>query len=63
MNNKFLAQIGLVLITMIWGVTFVMVKEALNDAKPFMFATLRFGLAFIFSIIYVNKGIGRINKK
>jgi drug/metabolite transporter (DMT)-like permease len=63
MNNKFLAQIGMVLITMIWGVTFVMVKEALNDAKPFMFATLRFGLAFIFSIIYVNKGIARINKK
>ena len=63
MNNKFLAQIGMVLITMIWGVTFVMVKEALNDAKPFMFATLRFGLSFIFAIIYVNKGISGINKK
>ena len=63
MNNKFLAQFGMVITTMIWGVTFVMVKEALNDAKPFMFATLRFGLSFILAVIYVNKGIAKINKK
>ena len=63
MSNKFLAQIGMVLTTMIWGVTFVMVKDALNDAKPFMFATLRFGLSFILAIIFVNKGIFKINKR
>jgi len=63
MDKKKIAQLGLVFITMIWGVTFVMVKEVLNDAKPFMFATLRFGLSFIFAVIYVNKGILKINKK
>ena len=63
MDRKHLAQLGMVLTTMIWGVTFVMVKEALNDAKPFMFATLRFGLSFILAIIYVNKGIFKIDKK
>ena len=63
MSNKFLAQIGMVITTMIWGITFVMVKEALNDAKPFMFATLRFGLSFILAIIFVNRGMSKINKK
>jgi drug/metabolite transporter (DMT)-like permease len=56
-NYKFLAQLGMVLTTMIWGVTFVMVKDALNDATPFMFAALRFGLSFVLACIYVNKGI------
>ncbi len=46
MTQKRLAQLSMVLITMIWGITFVMVKEALNDAPPYMFASLRFGLAF-----------------
>ena len=64
MNRKnILAQIGLVLITMIWGITFVMVKNALNDAPPFMFATLRFGLAFFISAIYLNRKISMINKQ
>ncbi len=64
MNKKnVLAQIGMVLTTMIWGVTFVMVKNALNDAPPFMFATLRFGLAFFISIIYINRKILVLNKQ
>ena len=60
-NYKFLAQLGMVLTTMIWGVTFVMVKDALNDATPFMFAALRFGLSFVLACIYVNKGIKDIS--
>jgi len=62
-NPKFLAQLGMVLTTMIWGVTFVMVKDALNDATPFMFAALRFGLSFILACIYLNKGIKYIDTK
>ena len=54
MNTKVLAQLGMVITTMIWGVTFVMVKEALNDAKPFMFATLRFGLSFFIAVIFID---------
>jgi len=64
MNKKvFLAQLGMVIITMIWGITFVMVKGALNDAPPFIFSTLRFGLAFIMGIIYLNKKMRDIMKK
>ena len=42
-KQQFLAQIAMIITTMIWGVTFVIVKDALNDAGPYMFAFLRFG--------------------
>ena len=38
-----LANLGMILVTMIWGITFVMVKDALNDAPPFIFLALRKG--------------------
>ena len=60
-KQKILAQLSMVVTTMIWGITFVMVKDALNDAPPYMFATLRFGIAFILGCIYVNKGIKNIS--
>ena len=53
----------MVLTTMIWGITFVMVKDALNDATPFMFAFLRFSLSFVLAFVYVNKGIFNIDNK
>lgn len=39
------AEALLVLVTFIWGSTFVIVKEALNDASPLAFLALRFTLA------------------
>ena len=59
-KRKLLAQLAMVVTTMIWGITFVMVKDALNDAPPYMFASLRFGVAFILGFIYVNKEIKNI---
>ena len=53
----------MVLITMIWGITFVMVKNALNDVSPFIFATLRFGLAFILGAVYLNKELFKVTKQ
>ena len=62
MNNKITAQLSLVFVTIIWGLTFVLVKQSLNDAPPFYFATLRFGLATILAITVVNRKIFQINK-
>ena len=62
MNNKITAQIGLILITIIWGVTFILVKQALNDAPPFTFATLRFGLATIMAMALVKHKLFQITK-
>ena len=61
-NKKLLAQLALILVTIIWGVTFIMVKQALNDAPPFSFATLRFGVATILTLIIVNKNIFNLSK-
>ena len=44
-QNKLPAQIGLILTTLAWGATFVLVKEGLKDASPFIFAFYRFLLA------------------
>ena len=55
MNNKITAKIGLILVTIIWGVTFILVKQALNNCPPFIFATLRFGIATILAVAIVNR--------
>ena len=57
MNKKVTAQIGLLFVTFIWGLTFILVKEALNDAAPFSFTALRFALATFFTLLIVNKKI------
>ena len=62
-NNKITAQIGLIIVTIIWGITFILVKEALNDAQPFSFAALRFALATIFSLIVINRNILQVNQE
>jgi drug/metabolite transporter (DMT)-like permease len=37
----------LVLTTLLWGGTFVVIKTGLNDASPFLFLSIRFGFAFL----------------
>ncbi len=55
MDNKVITRLSLVFVTIIWGITFVLVKDALNDAPPFYFATMRFGVATILCIILLRK--------
>ena len=57
MNKKITAKIGLLFVTIIWGLTFILVKAALNDAQPFSFTALRFGLATLITLLIVNKNI------
>ena len=61
-NKKRLAQILLLFVTLIWGITFIMVKDALNDAGPFAFGTLRFTIAGILTLAVVNKTIFTLTK-
>ena len=44
-QSSVLATAALVAICAIWGATFTLVKEALNDASALVFLTLRFGVA------------------
>ncbi len=49
-KKKLIPQLGLIFTTLAWGATFVLVKEALTDAEPFIFAFYRFFLAAIIVI-------------
>tara|TARA_B100000674_G_scaffold274965_1_gene227099 strand:- start:893 stop:1819 length:927 start_codon:yes stop_codon:yes gene_type:complete len=56
-QNRLLAQVGLVLTTLAWGATFVLVKDSLEYAKPFTFIFFRFIIATlaILPFIFLNK--------
>ena len=55
MDNKIKARASLVFVTIIWGVTFVLVKDALNDAPPFYFATMRFVVAAMLCLMLLRQ--------
>jgi drug/metabolite transporter (DMT)-like permease len=46
-SHRTQAELAILLVAVIWGVTFVVVKEALADIGPFLFLAIRFILAFI----------------
>tara|TARA_Y100000816_G_scaffold276040_1_gene244828 strand:- start:283 stop:1185 length:903 start_codon:yes stop_codon:yes gene_type:complete len=60
-KNHFLAIFAMVFITAVWGITFEMVQDALSHAPPFIFASLRFGIAFVLGVVYLNKSSFKIN--
>jgi len=49
-----LAVIGLIFTTFIWGVTFELVKNSLNEATPFIFSSIRFFIAFSLTFLLVS---------
>lgn len=55
--NKFVPRLALIVTTVIWGLTFVFIKEALVEVPPSTFLLYRFGLASFGSIIIFNRRI------
>jgi len=47
MRRRLKADLSLTFCSLIWGVTFVVVKNVLEHASPFVFLSVRFRLAFI----------------
>ncbi len=60
MSRSAKAHILLALVTLIWGATFVTVKEALTDASPLLFNTMRMALAFVCLAALYPKTLKRI---
>ncbi len=57
------AEIALALVSLVWGATFVLVKNALADISTVLFLGLRFGIAsLILGAVYRARG-GRITRK
>jgi drug/metabolite transporter (DMT)-like permease len=56
------AELSLVAITVIWGLTFSMVKKSLEVVPPFTFMSYRFILAFLIMLLITARRITRINR-
>jgi drug/metabolite transporter (DMT)-like permease len=56
------AEVSLLFVTLIWGTTFPLVKTALNFSSPFVFLTLRFGLATVAVWLIFSKKISFSDK-
>ena len=56
MSTRTKAEVFLVLVTAIWGCTFVMVKGALQDASPLPFLAVRFVLAGLLLLAILGRG-------
>jgi drug/metabolite transporter (DMT)-like permease len=61
MTRRTKAEALLVLVTLIWGSTFVVVKGALNDASPLAFIALRFSAAGILLFVLARGRVDREN--
>ncbi len=56
MSKQLKADMLLLLVAFIWGSTFVLIKNAINDIPPYTFIFIRLLLAFIFlSIVFIRR--------
>ena len=62
MRRPIKAHLLLVLVTFIWGSTFVLMKAALRDASPLALNGVRLGLAAVLLAIYYRKDIARLTR-
>jgi drug/metabolite transporter (DMT)-like permease len=56
------AELSLIAITAIWGLTFSMVKESLETVTPFVFMSYRFILAFLVMVAVCGKRLALIDR-
>src|SRR4030067_3298375 len=61
--KKYLPETLLMLNTVIWGATFVIIKSALTDISPLLFISVRFLFATIILLPFAFKIFRNINKE
>ena len=54
-HNRIKADLSLLSVALIWGLTFVTVKNAIADMAPYTFIAIRFALAFVFMAVFCFK--------
>ncbi len=62
-NRQLQADLWLALVTLIWGATFVVVKNELANIGPLAFVAIRFSFAFAFMAMLMGKSIARIGHR
>lgn len=63
LSKRTQAELSMLMVAFIWGTSFVVVKNALQDISPFIFLGLRFLLAFITLAILAYNDFKHINSK
>jgi len=63
MTKQLKANLALLLVTIVWGTTFVITKNILKDIPTYNFLAIRFLLAFAFSALIFYKNMLKLNKK
>lgn len=63
MNKQVKADFVLLCITLVWGSTFVLMKNALTDIPTLTFLMLRFTVAFATLIVLLNIRLLKVNKR
>lgn len=62
-RKRFKGEIALLIITVIWGATFPIIKESLNDSTPFIFVAVRFSIASILILPFFLSKVRLLNKE
>jgi drug/metabolite transporter (DMT)-like permease len=62
MSRSIKAHVLLVLVTLIWGTTFVLIKAALRDSSPLLFNAVRMILAGTLLAIFYRKQLRQLTK-
>ncbi|KKM09044.1 hypothetical protein SY88_21410 [Clostridiales bacterium PH28_bin88] len=50
------------MVSAVWGLTFVSVKNAMAEVAPFSFNAVRFGLAFLFMLPFCRSSLNRLDR-
>lgn len=60
--KQVVADLALLFVAFIWGVTFVIVKDALADIGPYYFLAMRFAIAFLFMALVWRYAFRHLNR-
>jgi len=58
-RQRIVADLLLLAVALVWGATFVIVKEALAHIRPLAYLSVRFGIAFFCLLPFYARGIAR----
>lgn len=59
LKRSYLAELALVLVSLVWGSTFIITKVGVDVVPPMYFLAMRFSLAFLVLAIFFGKNIFR----
>lgn len=63
MKKQLKADLALLMVTVVWGSTFVITKNALQDVPTYNFLAIRFLLAFLFSSLIFYRNLKNTNRE